>query len=182
VGANQSVGVGWVANDADLNGLLGNSVDGGTLSLENLSIRLEQVRAFHSWASGPGTDKHADIGVLETNHRVSGWNDVLYASVGTILELHDETLEDLLCGRQLDELHDHLSVRSKHSALGNEVAKEGTDLSSGASDSNANGGLLLVEGHSGEVTAEGLKSAHKDILLHFVVCESWVLVVTLYNF
>ena len=169
VGANESVGVGRVADDAHLDSLLGHLIDGATLGLENFGISLKQVRALHAGASWAGTDKHANIGVLEANERINSGNDVLNARVRAILELHDEALEDLLSRRQLDELHDHLLVWSKHPALSNEVAKEGADLSSGASDSDADGRLLLVENHGREVAADGLESAHEDFVLHFVV-------------
>ena len=170
VGADQSVGVGWVSNDGNLDGLLGDLVDGGTLSLENLSVGLEEVGTLHSWASGASTDENADISVLETNKRVGGGDDVLHTSVSAILELHDETLEDLLCGWELDQLHDHLSVWSEHSSLSDEVAKEGADLTSGTGDGDTDGWLLEVTRHSGEVATEGLKSVHEDVVLcHFVV-------------
>lgn len=38
--ANKSVGVSRVSNNSDLHGLLGNSIDDGTLSLENFSVGL----------------------------------------------------------------------------------------------------------------------------------------------
>lgn len=38
VGGNQSVGVSWVSNNANLDGLLGDLVDGLALSLEDLGI------------------------------------------------------------------------------------------------------------------------------------------------
>ena len=169
VRADQRVGVGWVANDADLDRLLGNFVNGGTLGLENLGVRGKQIRSLHAWASWLGSDENADIGVLETNERVRRRDDVLHASVGAILELHDEALENLLGGWQLNELHDNLGVWSEHSSLGDEVAKEGTDLAGGSGDGDADGRLLKVAGHSGEVTTEGLESAHEDVFLHWML-------------
>ena len=82
------------------------------------------------------------------------------AAIGSILELHNETLEDLLGGGQLDQLQDNLLVRSKHASLSDEVAKEGTDLASSSGDGDTNRCLFKVNGRSGEVSAEGLQSAY----------------------
>jgi len=57
-------------------------------------------------------------------------------------------------------------IRSEHSSLSDEVAKEGADLPSGTGDGNADGRLLLVERHGGEVATEGLKSADENVLVH----------------
>lgn len=169
--ANQSIRVSGVSNNAHLDCLFSHGIDGGTLSLENFSVGCEEISAFHSWASWSGTNKHANIGILEAHSRVSGGDNVLHAGIGAILKLHDETLENLLRGWKLNKLHDYLRVRSKHSSLSNEVAKEGANLTCGTGDGDTDGGLLLIEGHGGEVTAEGLKSAHEDVIIHFVVLD-----------
>lgn len=57
-------------------------------------------------------------------------------------------------------------VGSKHSALSDEVAKEGTNLTSGAGYSNANGRFLKIERRCREVAAELLKSGDEDVLIH----------------
>ena len=166
MGADKGVGVGWVTDDSNLDGLLGNSIDSGTLSLENLSIGLEKVGTLHTGASWSSTNEDGNIDVLEANHGVDGGNDVLHASVGTILKLHDETLEDLFGLREFDELKNDLLVRSEHSALSNEVAKEGANLTSSSGNSDTDRGLLKVARHCGEMSTEGLKSANEDVLLH----------------
>ena len=94
--ADKGVGVGWVTNDSNFDGLLGDSIDSGTLSLENLSVGLEKVGTLHTGASWSSTNKDGNIDVLKANHRIGGGNDILDASVGTILELHNETLENFL--------------------------------------------------------------------------------------
>ena len=50
--------------------------------------------------------------------------------------------------------------------MSDEVAKEGADLPSGTGDGNADGRLLLVERHGGEVATEGLKSTDENVLVH----------------
>jgi len=64
-GSNESVGVSWVSNDANLDSLLGNLVEGSTLSLENFGIGLQKVGSLHSGASWSGADHKADVDVLE---------------------------------------------------------------------------------------------------------------------
>ena len=48
MGADEGVGVGGVAHHEDLNGLLGELVEGFTLGFENLDIGGEEVFALHT--------------------------------------------------------------------------------------------------------------------------------------
>lgn len=64
----------------------------------------------------------------------------MQASVRSILELHNETLEDFLSLREFQKLQNDLLVGAEHASLRNEVAKEGSDLSGGTRDCNSNGG------------------------------------------
>ena len=169
--ADKGVGVGRVSNDANLHSLLGDLVDGSTLSLENLCVRLKQVSSLHAGASWSCANKNSNISVLKTNHRVSRRNNLLHASVGAIVQLHHKALKDFLSLGELNELKDNLLVRSKHSSLSNEVAEESADLASSASDSDADGSLLKVTGHGGEVAAELLKTGNKNVLVHLVHAE-----------
>lgn len=65
-GGNESVGVSWVSNNANLDSLLSNLVEGSTLSLENFSIGLQKIGSLHSWTSWSSTNHKADIDVLES--------------------------------------------------------------------------------------------------------------------
>ena len=168
VGSNQGVGVGGVSDNADLDTLLGDLVEGGTLSLENFSVSLQKLGSLHSGSSGSGTDQDGNIDVLESNKGVSGGDDLLDNVVCTIVELHDETLKDLLGSGEFQKVEDDLLVGSEHAALSNEVAKERSDLSSGASDSDSNSGLLKVLGSLREVSANLLEAGNKDAGVHFV--------------
>ena len=98
---NEGIGVGWVAHHAHLHSLSGDFVKSLTLGLEDLGIGSQEVSSLHSWASWSGTDKHGHISILEGDEWVSRWNDLLDAVVGSVFELHDETLEDLFSCRQL---------------------------------------------------------------------------------
>ena len=166
VRCDEGVGVGGVSNNSDLHGLLGNLIDSLTLSLENLGISSKEISTLHARASGASADKHGNISILESNKRVSSSDDRVNVGVSAIVEFHDETLEDLLGSWELNELQDDLLVRSEHSALSNEVAKEVADLTSGAGDCDSDGGLLEVPGGGGEVSAELLQPAHENVVLH----------------
>lgn len=166
VRADECISVSGVANNSDLDGLLCDLVDGLALSLENLSVSLEEVTALHTGASGTSTNKHSDISVLKSNKRISSRHNAVHASVSTVIKLHDEALEDLLGLRKLNELKDDLLVRAEHPALSDKVAKEVADLTGGASDSDADGSLLEVLGNGREVSTEGLKSAYEDVVFH----------------
>ena len=144
VGADESISIGGITDNDNLHGLLSNSVDSLPLCLENLSVGLEEVSSFHSGASWPGANQNSYIAVFEADVGVSAGDNVLDAAICSILELHDETLEDLLSRGQLNQLKDHLLVGAKHASLSDKVAKEGSDLTSGSGDSNTNSWLFQV--------------------------------------
>ena len=161
MGADEGICIGGVSNNDNLYRFLSNSVNGLALSLENLSVGLKKVSSLHSGTSWSGTNQNSNIAVFEANVGVSGGDKFLDAAVSSVLEFHAETLEDLLGGGQLNHLKNHLLVGSKHASLSDKVAKEGSDLASSSGNSDTNGCLLKVDGHGGEVSAEGLQSAYK---------------------
>ena len=54
--SDKGVSVSGVADDADLNILLGELIEGLTLGLEDLSILIQKIFAFHAGATGLGTN------------------------------------------------------------------------------------------------------------------------------
>jgi hypothetical protein len=166
--SDESVGVGRVSNNTDLASLLGNSVHSGSLSLEDLGVGLEEISSFHSGTSGSSTDHDDDISILESDKRISGGDDAVNAIVSSIIEFHDESLENLLSSREFQKLQDNLLVGSEHTSLGDEVAKESSDLSSSSSNGNSNRCLLKVLRDSGEVSTELLETAYNHSVIHFV--------------
>lgn len=96
VGGDQSVGVSWVSNNTNLDGLLSDLVDGLSLSLEDLGISAQKITSLHSWTSWSGTDQKSHVCVLEPNHGVSGWDDLVHEWVGSIHKLHAESLQGAL--------------------------------------------------------------------------------------
>merc|ERR1719230_1989554 len=64
VRSDESVGVGWVSNNADLASLLGHSVHSSSLSLEDLGISLKEISSFHTWTSGSSSNHNDNISIL----------------------------------------------------------------------------------------------------------------------
>ena len=106
----------------------------------------------------------------------------MHTRVRSILELHNEPLEHFLGLRQFQKLKNDFLVGSEHASLGNEVAKEGSDLSGGAGDGNSNWGHLEVSGGFGEVTTQLLESAHHHRSVNHlcVLCCCYLVFVTCY--
>lgn len=136
VRCNKCICIGRITNNTDLDSLLGDLVKSLTLSLENLSVGAEEITTLHAGTTRFGTHEHRDINVLEADKRVSGPNDLVNEGIGTVVELHDEALENFLSCGQLDQVKNHLLVGSKHAALGNKIAKESTDGTGSAGNSD----------------------------------------------
>jgi len=64
-------------------------------------------------------------------------------------------------------MKDNFLVWSEHSALGDEVAEERSDLSSCASDGNSNRVGLKIKRRMREVSSESLNSRNEDRFVHF---------------
>mmetsp|Transcript_12623 Transcript_12623/g.17426 ORF Transcript_12623/g.17426 Transcript_12623/m.17426 type:complete len:221 (-) Transcript_12623:45-707(-) len=166
VGSDKGVGVSGVSDNENLDALLGNLIEGSTLSLENLGICTKEILAFHTRATGSSTDENSSITVLETNHWVSGRNDLVNKRISTIHELHAQTLERTFSLRKFNELQNDLSDGSEHASLSNEVAEERSNLASGTSNGNTNWGIFEVLGYSREVTTVHLKSVYENRVIH----------------
>ena len=163
---DHGVGVGRVADDADLDGLLRELVEGGTLSLEDLGVGLEEVGSFHAGAAGSSSDEQGDVDVGEGLLGAGAGHDRVDAGVGAVHQLHGKTLQRALGLGQLEQVQNHLLVGTEHATLSNEVAQEGADLASGSSDSDTNRRLLKVDWRSGEVAAEGLNARNENSFVH----------------
>lgn len=162
---NESIGVSRVANDANFDVLLGNLVKSLTLSLEDLSVGGEKISTLHTGAAGSGTNENSNVDIFEANHSVSAGDDLVNKRVGTIVQLHHNTLEDLLGSRELNKLKNDLLVRTEHAALSNEVDKESANSAGSASDSNAYWLFVHIGGGLREMAAERLKAANKHVVI-----------------
>ena len=95
---DQGIGVGWVADNADFDSLLGDLVKSGSLGLENLGICLQKISSLHTWASGSGTHEHSYVSILETYHGISSGDDLMDALISPVVELHYEAFKGLFSG------------------------------------------------------------------------------------
>ena len=137
MGGNEGVGVAWVSNNEHFYGFLGNLIKCFALGFEYLSVSLKQISSLHSWASWSGSDKDSSIAVLESSLWVSCSDNGMEATIGSVQKLHLETLEWAFSSWKLDEMEDYPLIWSKHSSLRNEMAEEGTNLSSSSGDCNS---------------------------------------------
>ena len=164
--SNEGVRVGGVTDNANLHGLLGDLVESATLGLEDLGVGLEEISSLHTGTSRSSANKECNIGILEALERIGRRFNRVNASIGTIIELHDEALKGTLSSGQLKKLQDNLLVGTEHAALSNEVAKERSDLAGGTGDGNSDRSRLKVDGRRREVSAERLDARYENSLVH----------------
>ena len=135
-----SVGVGGVANDQHLDGLLGELVQSLTLVLEDRAVLGQEVLPLHTLLTGEGTDKNGVVDVLEGGFQVGGTNNTINERVRAILELENNTLQSFLAERNIQKVKDDLLLGSKHVALGDQREESIANLTSSSSNQNTNGG------------------------------------------
>jgi hypothetical protein len=111
--ADHGVGVSGVADDDGLSVTSAVIVDSFTGVDENLSIVLEEVSAFHTGASGLGTDQEVVVNILESSGKIAGDDDVIEEREGTIVELGLDTLKNLFLEREIEEVENDTLVFSE---------------------------------------------------------------------
>ncbi len=111
------VGVGGVADDKHLDGLLGVLVDGLALSCEDGSVRLEEVGAVHARTTGLGADEEAHISILEGDGGVGGADHLSDEGESTVSDLHGDTLEIISELRDVEETEANTLVGTEHLTL-----------------------------------------------------------------
>jgi len=89
VRGNKSIGVCRVANNEDLHILLCELIEGLTLSLENLSVLIQQIFAFHAGTTWLGTNQDSNVSLCEGLLYLGGGNDASNEGESTVLELED---------------------------------------------------------------------------------------------
>lgn len=124
VRSDQSIGVGGVSDNQNLDILASELIEGLTLSLEDLGISGKQIFALHAGASWLSTDENGDISLSESLFDLCGGDDLRNQGESTILKFKDKTLENIFSRWELEELKNDLLVRSKHAALRNHEAED----------------------------------------------------------
>jgi len=94
--ADESVGVGWVADNNCLAVTGGVVVDSLANIDEDLAVVLEEITTLHAWSTRLGADKEVIVDIFEGNVKVAGADDLIKKWEGAIVELSLDTLEDLL--------------------------------------------------------------------------------------
>ena len=102
--ANQSIGVGRVADDDGLLITGGVVVDGLANFDEDLAVILEQVSTLHAWATGLGTNQEVVVDVLEGSLEVACAHNFVKKRESTVVELSLDTLEHLLLVWQIQQV------------------------------------------------------------------------------
>ena len=108
--ADESVGVGGVAdnNGLDVTGCV--VVDGLANIDEDLAVVLEEISTLHSWATGLGSDEEVVVNILEGGGKVAGDNNLVEEGEGAIMKLSLDTLEDLLLEGEIEKVEDDTLV------------------------------------------------------------------------
>ena len=142
---DEGVGVARIADDEDLDGLLGVARDGFALADEDLAVDAEQVLALHAVLARDRADEQAPVGVLEAFVEVAGGDDVGEQRESAVLEFHHDAGEGVEAGSDFDEVKSDRLVGAEDGAGGEAEDGGVADVAGGAGDGDANGGL---GGHS----------------------------------
>jgi len=108
--ADQSVGVGRVADDDGLDVTRGVVVDSFTNINENLTVVLEEVTSLHTRSTGLGSNKEVVVDILEGGGKIRGDHDTIEEREGAVMELSLDTLEDLLLEWKVEQVKDDALV------------------------------------------------------------------------
>ena len=120
--SNQSICIGRISNNQNLDVFVGDFLNGLTLGLENLCIFVKKIFSLHARASRLSTDQNGNISLIESLLNISSWLDICNKRESTVSEFHYESVERGLCNRELKKLEYDFLIWSKHSALANHEA------------------------------------------------------------
>jgi hypothetical protein len=109
---------------------------------------LASFPAFHAFAAWTRTDQQRDLGILESDFRIIGDDDLLKQLEGAILQFHHHAAQHGLRLWQIQQLQDDRLLAPQHVAIGDAEQDGVADLAGGAGDGDADGcfhaGLLRV--------------------------------------
>jgi hypothetical protein len=108
--ANQSVGVGGVADDDSLNVTGSVVVNSFTNRHEDLAVVLEEVSSLHTRSTGLGSNEEVVVDILEGGVQIRSDHDLVEEGEGAIMELSLNTLEDLLLEGKVKQVKDDALV------------------------------------------------------------------------
>ena len=96
---DQSIGIGRVAHDQDLDIAAGYLVHGCTLWAEYRPVGGQQIGAFHARAAGPCANQQRIIRTLERHFCIIGGDDVRQQGKCRVAKFHDNPLQRTERGR-----------------------------------------------------------------------------------
>ena len=137
--ADQAVGVGRVADDEDLDGLLGVLGEGLTLDLEDATVLGKKVGPVHAVLPWERANEEDNVGVLEGHLRLVGRDDASKRRERAVSQLHADAVEGAKSRGDFEEVQLDLLAWAKEITLSNAEGKGIADLSSSASDNHVDG-------------------------------------------
>jgi len=130
--ADESVGVGGVADNNGLDVTGGVVVDGLANIDEDLAVILEEISTLHSWATGLGTDEEVVVDILEGSGEVAGDDNLVEEGEGAIVQLSLDSLEDLLLEGEVEKVEDDTLVLAEELTRGDSEDNRVGDLAGGS--------------------------------------------------
>lgn len=114
--ADHSVCVGRVTDDDGSNVTFAVVVDGLSGFNEDLSVVFKEVGAFHSRATGFGTNQEVIVDFLEGSGEVAGDDDFVEEGESAVVEFSLDTLEDLFLEREIEQVEDDALILTEELA------------------------------------------------------------------
>ena len=136
---DQGVGVGRVAGHADADVVGGDVVQGLALGGEDRAVGGEQVAALHARAARAGAHEQGEVHAVEDLLRVVADLDARERRERAVVELHDDTLERLQRGGDLQEPQLDRAVGAEERPARETEEKAVTDLAGGTGDGHLEG-------------------------------------------
>ena len=119
--ADESVGVGGVADDDGLSVTSAVIVDGLANIDEDGTVVLEEVSTLHARATRLGTDEEVVVDILEGSGEVASDDNLVEEREGAIVQLSLDTAENLLLEGQIEEVQNDALVLAKELTTENET-------------------------------------------------------------
>ena len=125
-----------ISFSTNLDTLLGKLVQSFSLYFEDFHICSQKIFSLHTLLARHSSYKESSINVLERHVGVVSGHDVLDKRHGTVVDLHDDTVEDTHHGGDVEQVEDERLIFTKHISRGHLVDQRIGDLSSSSSDDN----------------------------------------------
>src|ERR1022692_186981 len=112
-----------------------------TLRLEDTSVCLEQVAAFHTLGARAGTDQQRDVGAVKCLVRIIGYVNAGQQRKGAVVTLHRRAVGRLHRVGDLQQGEEYGGVGAEQLAAGDTKQDRVANLSGGAGHGHFNWGI-----------------------------------------